>query len=319
MTHRLKLLLVGTGLLFAAPAFAQGAGDASGGAAPTGGDASGGATNPAVSATTAPAGGWTQLNDRPLVIPMGKLDVHGGLPIIAIGGTNAMGQATTTTAEAMSIGATFGAMDKLEVGGDYAFELNPNASAKGLITFHGAYAAMKSGKMELAVAGALNISMVGVDAMNNTLTDLSLGFGAWFRYQVMPKVSIFTGQPAIPSTLGGFSAFRAPPIGYQLAIGLNNSGPIALSLPVGAGFQATPQIYAFAGIDLADIYLSNGPPDGKGGNKSAMLIFADMIPLGLGAWYSANDKLDVGVNFADDLKNAGDIYMFTLAGRYYVK
>jgi hypothetical protein len=32
-----------------------------------------------------------------------------------------------------------------------------------------------------------------------------------------------------------------------------------------------------------------------------------------------NDQVDLGVVFADDLKHAGDFYVITFAGRFYIR
>jgi hypothetical protein len=309
------LLAAGTAFADDPPAGGGGGGDATGAGAGSGSAAAG------VSATAGGAvAGWGQINDRPLVIPQGKLEVHGGVPILSISVPNAMGGTTSSTLEALSVGGSFGVVDKVQVGLDYAFGLHPNGDVtKGLLGIHGAYAAMKNEKMELAVAANLAISLFGTNAMGNSVTNLGLELGAWFRYKLAEKISIFTGQPALPFTLGGFSSFLAPPIGYQIGIGLNNSQATTLTLPVGVGFQATPQIYTFAELDLAEIYLANGPKDAMGNSTTATLIFKDGTPLGLGAFFSANDQLDLGLTFADDLNHAGDFYVITLAGRYYIK
>ena len=82
-------------------------------------------------------------------------------------------------------------------------------------------------------------------------------------------------------------------------------------MKVGVGFQATPQIYAFASTTLAGFALSGG--------GSSVYIFSDFIPISVGAFYSASDKLDLGAEFSDDLKNAGDFYSIAFTARYWVK
>ncbi|MGE5187237.1 MAG: hypothetical protein ACM31C_34550 [Acidobacteriota bacterium] len=310
--RKTKLLLIGASLLASTGlALADDQADPNE-PPPAGGEAPPPATGtPAPAAAPAPApGGWLQLNDRPLVIPQGKFEVHGGLPILSIKTVDPTTMMSTTdTLEALSLGATYGVADKIEAGIDYAFPLHPNGDiTKGILGFHGAFAALHDDKMDLAVAAGLALNVGG----NNTLADLQLG--GWFRYKVTPMISLFTGQPPVPFTLGGFSSFIAPPVGYQLQIGLNNNQPTILTLPVGVGIQAAPQVFLFAETNIADIYLSNAPP-----NQSALVIFSDFIPLGVGGYYSVNDQLDLGVTFADDLKSAGDFYVFTLAARYYIK
>ena len=309
-----KVMFIGASLLLAAgTAFADDPGAAAGGGAgdPAAGGGTAGAPAPAPApgdAGAATAGWSSAINDRPLVLPQGKLEVHGALPILAITTSNGMGMSTTDTAEALGVGATFGIADKLEGGLDYFFPLNPNGDVtKGFLDIHGAFSAIHTDKMDLAIAAGLAFNLSGSN------TDFLLNLGGWFRYKVAPNISIFTGQPPIPFQLGGLSTFLAPPLPFQFEIGLNNSQPAILDLPVGIGLQATPQIFAFASLDLADIYLTNAPP-----NKSALVVGSDFIPVGIGAFFTA-DKLDVGVEFADDLKNAGDFYIVSLLARFYVK
>jgi hypothetical protein len=54
-------------------------------------------------------------------------------------------------------------------------------------------------------------------------------------------------------------------------------------------------------------------------NQSTLLFGADFVPLGLGAWFSPQKNLDLGVTFSDDLKHAGDRYVITFGGRYYIQ
>jgi hypothetical protein len=267
----------------------------------------GGAPPPPPASPTASA--WSQIDTRPLVLPANKIEAHGGLPILAL----ANGTGGTATGEAMAFGGTFGVVDKVEAGLDYAFPLHPNGDlGSGVLQLHGAYAALHSDKLDLAIAAELEFNLRGT-------TEYQIDLAAWLRYRIAPKLSIFTGQPATPTTISGFSSFLAPPIAYQLTFGLNNSQPTFLSLPIGVGFQATPQLYLFGETSIAEIFITNGPMNAGGGTTNASFIFSDAIPLGLGAFFSVSDQLDVGAVFADDLKNAGDLYVFTLAGRFYIK
>ena len=140
--------------------------------------------------------------------------------------------------------------------------------------------------------------------------------GGWIRYHVAPKVSIFTGLPALPDTAalsaGAFATklgFPLPPLSYQVAVGLNNKGAIAVELPVGLGIQAAPDVYVFAELNLANIKISN---------TENAIIFDKFIPVGLGGFYSL-PKFDLGAVFTDDLKQGADYLQFLVLGRYYVK
>jgi hypothetical protein len=252
------------------------------------------------------------INDRPLTLPTGKFEIHGGVPIVTSSTTNAAGMSSSSTTESIAVGATYGVAPKIEVGADYAFRINPDASAKGFLDFHAGYLALHSGKLDVSFLAGLSMLFVdSVDAtgMATTNTFASIQLGAAVRYQLAPKLSIFTGNPGTPNGIPGILSFVFPPVAYQLSFGINNSGPAYLALPVGVGLQATPNIYLFAATNIATIKIANA---------SNSVIFSDAIPLAIGAFYSM-PKLDLGVQFSDDLKNAGDLYILQFMGRYYLK
>ena len=185
--------------------------------------------------------------------------------------------------------------------------MHPNASAGGLLTFHGAYTVFHRDKLDIVAAGALTFNLDGS-------TKVGLGVGGWLRYRITPMVSVFTGSNGIPTALGDLTEyFQAPPIRYQLSIGLNQQQPITFAFPVGVGIQATPNVYAFFATEVANIWFANGENARRGD-----VIFADYIPVAIGGFYSLA-KFDAGIVFSDDLKAAGDYYIITFVGRYYIK
>jgi len=254
------------------------------------------------------------INERPLVLAKSKLAVHGGLQVKVLTLTPAGGMPTSTTTESLALGVNYGVGDSSEIGFDYAAGLNPG-TAKGPITLHGAYKVSASAKLDVAIAAALAVDFSGftdpVTMQTTSSTNLSLQIGAWARYRVGRKASIFTGVPATPDSTVILSklAFALPPIPYQLAIGFNNAGTIALDLPVGVGYQATPKIYVLGVLDLAHIRVAN---------TANAFLFKDFIPLTLGGFY-ALDKLDIGVQFSDDLKQGADYLRFETLVRYSIK
>jgi len=267
-----------------------------------------------VAADTTPIGtNPLVINERPLVLPKGKLSAHGGLRVGALTLPNGAGGTTSTTSTGLALGVNYGASDSAEVGLDYTAGLSPG-SAKGPVALHGAYNAI-NGKLDLAVAAAFAIDFSGstdpVTMQTTTKTSFALAIGAWARYRLSRKASVFTGVPALPNSTVSLTklAFPLPPLPYQLAIGLNNTGTVALDLPVGVGYQATPKIYAFGLLDLAHIRIAN--------TENAFL-FKDFIPLSLGGFY-ALDKLDIGVLFSDDLKQGTDYLRFDTVVRYSIK
>jgi hypothetical protein len=147
--------------------------------------------------------------------------------------------------------------------------------------------------------------------MSSTTTYLALQAGGWVRYRLAPKLTAFTGLPALPHPDVSLARFGLPfpPMPYQLTIGVNNGGAIALALPVGIGIQATPEVYLYAATTLANFKIIH---------SVNAFLFADFIPLTLGGFYSL-PKIDIGAVFSDDLKQAGDYLTFSLVARYFVK
>jgi hypothetical protein len=114
--------------------------------------------------------------------------------------------------------------------------------------------------------------------------------------------------PSSPLALNKLS-LPLPPIDYQLQLGLAGGAAIAIELPVGIAFQATPNVYTFASINIANIKIHD---------TVNAFMFADFIPIALGGFYSM-DKLDIGAVFSDDLEHAGDHLAFSLTARYFMK
>ena len=150
-----------------------------------------------------------------------------------------------------------------------------------------------------------------VTMASSTTTYLALDLGAWVRYRIAPKISLFAGLPSLPHGSLSLSklAFALPPQPYQIVVGLNNKGAIAFDLPAGIGIQATPQIYAFASITLLQLNFAN--------TQNAFLI-RDFIPIAVGGFYSL-EKLDLGATFATDGNRlpGANFLSFVLGGRSY--
>lgn len=261
-----------------------------------------------------PAAGPSAINDRPLTLDKGRLEVHAGLPLTVVTLPTLTGGSTTSTSAAFAFGATYGVADKVEIGGDYAISIHPG-DIKGALSLHGAYIAIAKPTYDLAVGGAFIVHPIEyqdpASQTTYTTTYVAIQGGAWFRYRAMPALTVFTGLPALPHP--DLSLSRAglafPPMPYQLTIGLNNSGAVGLSLPVGVGYQATPNIYAFAATNIANIKIAH---------TSNALVFADFIPLTVGGFYSLK-QFDVGATFSDDLKQPADYLTFSIVARYFVR
>lgn len=271
-------------------------------------------TQPASSTEAATHSLALALNDRKLTIGKGRIDVHAALPIGVVTIPDITGNKTSSTTAGFAVGASVGIDAKAELGADYSVGLHPG-DVKGALTLHGAYLGIDKPRYDLAVTGALVVHPIGyTDPISNassTTTYVALQAGAWFRYRITATFTAFTGLPALPHPNVGLSrsGFAFPPMPYQLTIGLNNSGAIALGLPVGVGFQAAPNIYAFAATNLANIKLSH---------TSNAFLFSDFIPLTIGGFYSLS-KVDLGAMFSDDLRQAADYLSFSIVARYFIR
>ena len=291
-------LVAGTGV-----AFADGDGSDASGGPPAAPDANGGSAMAAPTPAAAPAN-WMQMDSRPLTVPAGKLAIHIGVPFVNETTVDVTtGNSSSTLDIIGSVGVTYGVNDKLEVGANYTIPINPNGSVQGILTARAAYLAAHSEKLDFALAAALDVD-------TNTGNDTVVSVGAWVRYRAAPKLSIFTGQiPGTPEFLSP-GALITGIGGNQFTAEVNNLNLVLLSIPVGAGYQVTPNVWAYAQTDLATFLLNP--------NSSQAFIFSDFIPVQVGAYYSM-DKIDVGLAVADDLKDAGDTYFFILSGRYWIK
>jgi hypothetical protein len=252
------------------------------------------------------------INDRPLTLAASKLEVHGGLRVNSITIPASMGtQARTQRSEGLALGVGYGVTDTLEVGADYTVLVNPG-TVKGPITFHGAYRAYVTPKLEIAAAVGFALDfdprVDPVTMKESTQTYAALELGAWARYRLGRKASLFSGIPATPSSSAPITnlAFPLPPEQYQLAIGLNG-GPSALDFPIGIGYQLSSSFYTLFMTDLAHVGIKSSPN---------AFLFKDIIPFGLGGFY-VFDKVDFGLVLSDDLKK--DTLRFDAVVRYPIK
>jgi hypothetical protein len=240
------------------------------------------------------------IGDRPLTAKTGAITVDGVFPFFNSGAGSA-----STFAIAAALSGTYSISDQLQVGGIYGFFLD-SFDATPTLSAHVDYLAYHTDKLDVAVS-----ALLGIDTHNNG--DVVVDIGAWARYKLLDKLWLFTGQPAdIPITGGGVGAFVFGPNAYQVTALLNNSNAFLITLPVGAAYQLAPNIWGYVQTEIADFLVNNG------GNTA--FIFADFIPITIGGFYSLPaPKLDIGLSFGDELKNAGDTYAFTVNVRYFIK
>lgn len=128
-----------------------------------------------------------------------------------------------------------------------------------------------------------------------------LGLGVHVQYNVSEKLALITP-------------------GNQLRIGLDPNF-IDLSIPVGVGFQATPELYVQLDTDIATINIKD---------SATTVIFADTTPIAITGTYSVMPNLDVLAGLALDLTppsvtvgtmttegNIGDTLAILIGARYY--
>lgn len=224
-----------------------------------------------------------EIIDRPRALPKGLMQLGGDLAIARTSVTVA-GKTTSSTGAALGLSFGYGVADKLAVGVGYSFALK-EFEAKGDLSLFAAYSFMensRAAKMSAAATVGLGYNILG-----ESLDPIELGVD--FHYKLTPKMELFSG-------------------GGQLQIGIDPDTTASLSLPVGFGFQASPNLWAFAQTSLATIGLK---PSGT------TLIGRDFTPLSLGAYYSPSAQLDVGASFNTvDLGGVADAFSIVFSGRY---
>lgn len=195
---------------------------------------------------------------RPQTTPGGQITVGGDL-----------GLGFDPTAIGLGISGAYGVSDQLEVGVGYGLALEP-FEAKGDLGVEVAYNIME-GDLSVAAQASFGYSLLAEGIS-------PLGLGARVRFRLGDNMAIFSPGNQIIAFLDG------------------DVKPIFLQLPVGFAFQVNPNVYAFAGTNLAVIGLSDA--DGVEG-----YIFADFIPLALGAFFSPSNTMDLGASLdLGDLK-----------------
>ena len=246
-----------------------------------GGIASADDTNGVVATSTASGDAWPlEMIKRPFTVNGGMVDAHVGLGVANAGGT---------TAEGLTGGLAFGVSNQIELGVDYALGLH-EFEAEGPLTAHLGVRLLHNDKMSAAGVAAVTYDL------NTKAADV--GVGVPFRYAFASQLAAYT-----PGHQLGVAIARD-----DNGTGMSVPKPITLSLPVGVAYQATPNIYAFAETNIANISISN--------SKTAVFA-ADFIPIVVGAFYSPSNKIDVGVAMTDDLDHPGDAYAISLLLRAF--
>lgn len=229
-------------------------------------------------------GSWSMsIIDRPLNLLKGMLRIDADLGVLKIN-IPAIPPATSgssSTGVALRVGAGYGISDKLEAGVSYAISLK-EFEAKGPLVLYGLFGISHSEKMRISAGASFGYNLAS--------ESIGINAGLAFQYHLNEKMMVFMTPT-------------------HLSIGLDPT-VVSLNLPVGFGFQATPNIFASVTTNLFDIGIK---PSGSA------FIFADRTPLTLNASYSPSNKMDLGVSIgASNLPDIADLFVFTVYARLYM-
>ncbi|MBK7538731.1 MAG: hypothetical protein IPI49_25870 [Myxococcales bacterium] len=239
----------------------------------------------------APAAGgrWPRANiARPLTLPKGLINAGGTI--------NGLAKFETFT---LGLNGGYGVSDDLEVRLSYGLTLK-EFEAKGPLAFEVGYKILRGaagGKLE--VIGRVG---TGYDLALEGLAPLVAG--AQVQYNISDKLAVVSSGKHLNISLEEASSGVAPAPVVTIR-------PIFLSLPVGVGYQATPELYAQIDTNIGNIEISDAP---------TTFIFADFIPLTASFVYNLQPALDITASFGfTDLKNnAGDNITASIGAQYYI-
>ena len=323
-----RLKFVFAGLMIASPSVALAEGEVEAGASATvegevaadpnataTGDGSTGGAMPVVMS----AAGWSKSAiDRPYFRPTGKITAGGDLSIVkfSIPDPTGMGGGFSATLDFITLRGAYAVTDQLSVGLNYALSLglgDGDFEAAGPLTLWGGYQIKHDSKLSVAATGAFSIDVDNTDTK-------AIGVGLGVRYNVAPKIGVFTGNPYGPGAIGGsgFGGLAGALFGGgHLSIELNGAdmapSPITFGIPVGAMFQATPELNINVTTSLGTIAINEDAGD-------SVFIGADFFSLGVGGMFAVNDMIDATFNLGlPDLKEAQfDLYVITVGARAHL-
>ena len=190
---------------------------------------------------------WPQpIIDRPLTLPEGSVSVGTGFS-----------SDTEFAAPELSIGglwgASYGITNDLSVGVSYDMGLKGDNAGKGSFGLGGGYTYYAEGALILTANAGFSY-----DTVANEAGDLSIGSWVWFN--AMPWLAI-------------------------ISPGLTDPNAVAVALPVGVGFQASPELFVQVDTTLATFSLEE--------NGVNTFIGADVTPLDLTVYFSPTNQWDI--------------------------
>jgi hypothetical protein len=239
----------------------------------------------------APAGRWPRaVIARPLTLPGG---------VFLVGADIVNYTSSFFDPAFIRVLAGYGITDDIELAfGHYAFATSDagKGSILAQLGFKLARGAM-GGKLEAIGRAQVGYNLAGSVDLTTGETEGALsplGLGVHVQYNVTDKIALITP-------------------GNQLNIGLAEPNAINLAIPVGVGFQATPELYVQLDTTIATINIKD---------SATAVIFADTTPIALTATYNVMPALDVLAGIALDLTpvdplGVGDTFAILLGARYY--
>lgn len=305
--RRLKLLLAS--LLIASPALADEA-------------APGAGTTPGTPAA-APVGG-ARMIDRPFSLREGSMAAYGSIDVVHV----ASGM-TEQSQYQMRIAGAYGISKDLSVGAEYGFPFagdgTDKSTGRGPFHLYGLFSLTQDDSLTVAVVAAFQANLAGsFDATGDPVTTKAFSAGVDVRYKFTPDFAVFSGSPfgpAVPGNLAGLQIAGLPARGTQqhFSMSLEDKGPVLFDVPIGVGFQATDELFAYVDTILASVAISNSPyVELSGKTKSTVFFGGDDLkyPLHLGAFYAFDKNIDLGGALLTNLDAAGDLYVVSVAARW---
>jgi hypothetical protein len=269
--------------------------------------------------------GPARMIDRPFSLHEGAIAAYGSIDIAhTVLGMMDLSQYL------MRLGGAYGISKDLSVGAEYGFALagdgTDKTTGRGPFQLYGLYSLTQDDSLTVAAYAAFTANLAGAfDAMSGdptTTKALSAGFD--IRYKLTPDIAMFSGSPfgpALPGNLAGLAIAGVSARGTQqhFTMSLEDKGPILFDVPIGVGFQATPELFAYLDTVLATFAISNSPyHEADGREKTAVFFGGDdlELPLHVGAFYAVDKNIDVGGALLTNLDSAGDLYVLSLAARW---
>jgi hypothetical protein len=273
----------------------------------------------------APADVPIRMIDRPFSLRESSMTAYGSIDVVHA----ALGMMESSQYQ-MRVGGAYGVTKEISVGGEYGFPFagdgTDNTIGRGPLHLYGLYQLTQDDSLTIAVIAAFQANLAGsFDAMSgDPVTTKAISAGFDVRYKLTPDLALFSGSPfgpTVPGTLAGFQVAGLPSRGTQqhFSMSLEDDGPILFDVPIGFGFQATDELFAYADTILASFAISNSPYKEMSGREKSTVFFGGddlKYPLHLGAYYAMDKSIDIGGALLTNLDAVGDLYVVSLAARW---